>query len=114
MSYTRDYQKIARENSEELGLEPAVVSLELVLKILDEIGRRTIRWDIEDFKHRAIELYEMENDLEEYDGTDGKWKEMYDENKFEGALEEMISDHDCNNGITWDTIDYYLDEYCKK
>ena len=39
-------------------------------------------------------------------------KRLYDRSKFSLALERMDHDHDCNNGITWDTIDYYLDEYC--
>jgi len=39
---------------------------------------------------------------------------IYDPDKFENALYEMMRRHDATIGITWDTVDYYLDEYCLK
>ncbi len=29
------------------------------------------------------------------------------------ALEDMIDHHDCNNGITWTTVEYYINQYNK-
>jgi hypothetical protein len=107
MSYTGRYEQQLRENAEELGLNPQVVSLELALQIVQELSTGAIQWGIEDFKQRAIENLNLDDD-------DESWKQIYDETKFPEALEQMIYHHDCNNGITWDTIDYYLDEYCKK
>ena len=37
---------------------------------------------------------------------------LYDRSEFGYALELAISNHDANNGISWDVLDYYLDEYC--
>ena len=34
--------------------------------------------------------------------------------KFEEALHTMIREHDAGLGITWITIDHYLNEYCIK
>ena len=45
---------------------------------------------------------------------EGNWEKVYDKTKFQAALDRMIDQHDATIGITWDTIDYYLDEYCKK
>ena len=42
------------------------------------------------------------------------WEDTYDSSKFADALDEMIDNHDANNGISWSTIDYYLDTYCNK
>lgn len=84
-----------------------VVPLDTVLSLYKELRERSIIWSVEDFESRAIDVLDLEE-------GDESWKEIYDEDKFDHALTTMIHDHDCNNGITWDTIDYYLDEYCKK
>ena len=80
-----------------------------------------IIWGIDDFRSRAFEK-EVDNDEEwaanhqDYDinllDPADQPKLLYDRSKFSLALERMEHHHDCNNGITWDTIDYYLDEYC--
>lgn len=62
----------------------------------------TMGWTVEDFEHRAAEL--------EKDTEGGK--PLYDTNKFEGALHSMVDNHDANLGITWNTIDFWLDEMC--
>lgn len=62
-----------------------------------EPGQACIVWSVEDFEHRANE-------------RDGE----YDESKFENALEQMIHKHDATLGISWDTIDFWLDELCLK
>lgn len=62
-------------------------------------GTKGVYWSVDDFQCR---VNEKEN------------PSLYDESKFENALKIMIEKHDANIGITWDTIDYYLDEHCKK
>lgn len=68
-----------------------------------EPTKKGIYWSVEDFKLRAETLAEDED-----------WREKFDESKFLNSLETMIRKHDCNIGITWETIDYYLTEYCIK
>jgi hypothetical protein len=74
----------------------------------DEYCRQSIKWSVEDFESRANELEEfyIENDPNTV-------LPIYERAVFEDELESMIQHHDCNLGITWDTIDYYLDTYCK-
>jgi len=79
-----------------------VIPLSEAIKIAKYYRERSILWAVEDFESRAEDI-EGEN-----------WREVYDENKFENALTAMIHDHDCNDGITWDSVDYYLNSYCKK
>lgn len=64
-------------------------------------GTRFIGWSILDFESQA--------QVDE----DATGLTLYYRSKFPEALEAMIYKHDCNNGITWDTINYYLDTYCK-
>jgi len=56
-----------------------------------------IVWDAEDVIDRAKDIYEGED----FEVT---MEEAID------IVEKMKRRHDCCNGITWDTIDYYLDE----
>lgn len=63
---------------------------------------KSITWNVEDFKMRAKQK-EQSN-----------WKKVYDKSKFKEALKMMIHSHDAEIGITWDTLDYWLDEHCKK
>lgn len=63
---------------------------------------KSICWSILDFEDKAISK-EKSN-----------WKNVYDKTKFKFALEKMIQKHDANVGITWNTVEYYLEEYCKK
>jgi len=60
-------------------------------------GTACVVWSVEDFEHRA----------EERDNE-------YDSSKFEDALHQMIHKHDATLGISWDTIDFWLDEICLK
>ena len=81
-----------------------------------ELKANSVTWSIEDFCFQALQnedicdggvdlanIEEVNELLQEYDAT-----------KFEDALERMVDKHDATIGITWDTIDCYLDEYCKK
>lgn len=71
------------------------------LKHIDELKRTSITWTVYDFEIRAKFHYKDD------------WETVYDSSKFPRALEEMIRKHDTNNGIAWETIDYYLENFCK-
>jgi hypothetical protein len=64
-------------------------------------GFRGVFWHIDDFESKA-------QGIEENNGG----KKMYDREQFEYALDQMIYKHDCEYGITWYSVDYYLNEYC--
>lgn len=73
-----------------------------VQNILRDKARESISWSIDDFESMAI------------DNSDPDvWEQYYNKDMFESALHEMISHHDASIGITWDTIDHYLETYCK-
>lgn len=72
-----------------------------MIALLDP-GSNYISWSVYDFEIRAIERTDED-----------AWKEYYDESKFQEALDMMIEKHDASVGINWDTIDYYLEEYCQ-
>ena len=59
-----------------------------------------VYWHIDDFEMKATSLEE------------GELKPIYDRTKFQDSLVNMIRQHDACLGITWDTIEVYLDEYC--
>lgn len=61
-----------------------------------------ISWSIQDLEIRASELENAKNC-----GCN-----LYDRKKFPIALNKLEKNHDCNQGITWEHIDYYLYEYC--
>ena len=66
-------------------------------------------WGVGDFEDRALDLEGSGDDDHKEDGDP---KPRFDRSKFPEALHQMDHDHDANNGITWETIDYYLEEYC--
>lgn len=60
----------------------------------EQYKKESIKWGAEDFIDRAKDIgYEISED------------------KAQECLEEMIDNHDCNNGITWDTLDYYIEQH---
>jgi hypothetical protein len=63
----------------------------------EQYKRESIKWSWEDFVERAKDT-----------GYKCSRKEA------QTLLEEMIRKHDCEIGITWFTLDYYLQTYCKK
>ena len=79
-----------------------------MMKVIEQVENnfnpswKSISWDILDFKGRAK------------DKAGKDWKKVYDKYKFKDALSQMIRKHDASLGISWDTVDFYLDEYCKK
>ncbi len=95
--YTGDYERRLEDASKN-----GKVPLSLALKIVEEMSVGSIQWSVEDFEMKAWDIC----------GDD--WENVYDKNKFQAVLVEMIDNHDCNNGVTWDDIEYYLNEYCKK
>lgn len=62
----------------------------------------SITWSIEDFELRAEKLQGK------------RWKEVFNEELFQENLEEMINNHDANYGVAWESIDFYLENYCRK
>lgn len=77
-------------------------------KFIDEVKEykdTSIQWSIKDFKYQA----EISNN---YKLTTKREIIEYDESKFKAALHRMIDRHDANLGITWDTINIYLNEMC--
>ena len=74
-----------------------------VQDLLRDKAKECISWSVEDFECMARQNC--------YD--DDMWSEYYNKDMFQTALEEMISHHDASIGITWDTIDHYLETYCR-
>jgi hypothetical protein len=60
-----------------------------------------IEWSTENFRERA-ELLAGEF-----------WKSIYDELKFEFALEKMARNYDPEIGVTYVTVETYLEDHCK-
>jgi len=85
-----------------------------------QTNKESIKWSLEDFLYRALDMEEphLTDPNVEYCDISMKdasnYLQKYDPVKFQEALELMINKHDATIGITWDTIDFYLDEYCLK
>ena len=73
-----------------------------VKQYLEDLSKECIRWSTDDFKNIAIQKK----------GED--WQDWYDEDLFESALHSMIARHNAMAGINWETVDYYLELYCRK
>ena len=99
--YVEDYKRKLRKNIVRIG-NTDYIPISKVDDILDNISNVAIAWSEEDFESQAIQ-----------NTNETDWREYYNEKMFGIALERMIRKHDASIGITWDTIDYYLDEYCK-
>lgn len=96
--------------------EQLTESLEKGLEIAIAIGyfqphasNQPIFWNVEDFESRAESNF---NDLkvenpEEFAEFES-WEQLYDKTKFPFELQKMIGAHDCNAGITWETVDNYI------
>lgn len=88
---------------------------------IEELRASSITWSVDHFEHQARiregRTWERKNNTLYHDFYDTSIEipesmRIYDRSKFEYALERMIGKHDANIGITWDTIDHYLNEYC--
>lgn len=76
-------------------------------------GTSGVFWSVADFEGRAKDRFEYLNKRQPLIARLEDWTKMYDEAKFQEALDMMIHRHDANIGITWETIDFWLDEMCK-
>ena len=68
-------------------------------------GMRPVWWGVEDFHGMA----QMNADMARKEVD-----EMYYESKFMDALERMVMQHDCEHGITWETVSSYLGDCVKE
>jgi hypothetical protein len=75
-----------------------------VQDLLREKASECISWSVDDFEYQAINSC---------NGDESIWQLYYNKDMFESALNEMIRKHDASVGINWDTVDYYLETYCK-
>ena len=68
-------------------------------------------WGIGDFEGKAQELEEIYPDNGDQYTDENPM--LYDRSKFGEALQLMERRHDCNYGVTWETVEYFLNEYCR-
>lgn len=79
---------------------------------------RCVSWSVKDFEGRAEEIWLGYTKKSKFYDTPPKfpyarkWQHVFDSSKFEEALFTMIRKHDASLGISWDTIDFYLDDMC--
>ena len=59
----------------------------------EQYKRESIKWSVEDFTMLEKEGWQIT------------------EEQAQEALEHMVRKHDCNNGITWETVDYFYELY---
>lgn len=103
------------ENNPKKFKENKFVPIEFFYSYIKELQNRSITWDISDFEQRARENESSEFNLNFSDfvkSVPQKYR-VYNRKAFDKTLMLMIKEHDCNNGISWETVDFYLDEYCR-
>lgn len=82
---------------------------------LENLSKRCIIWGVDDFISQAEERWNFTKDsFGDIYINATKWQDIYDEAEFEYALEKMIDKHDAEYGISWESINFYLDEFCLK
>lgn len=74
-------------------LQKAYRALEKKYKKLEETS---VTWSVLDFMDYESDDYEISK------------------KQAKSALKEMIKDHDCNVGITWDVVDFYYEKWGTK
>lgn len=62
----------------------------------EKYKRESIKWSVEDFTTMEKEGWSITK------------------KQAQEALEDMIRRHDAQYGISWDTVEYYIEEYGKK
>lgn len=97
----KKHRMIVTESVEE---EAEINQLEAITE-----NKKAIFWSTDDFESRAESNF---NDLkvenpEEFADFES-WEQLYDKTKFPSELQKMIGAHDCNFGITWETVDNYI------
>lgn len=75
-------------------------------------------WGIGDLESKALGLegYEDDDFVEQYieeEDAFSKPKPIYDRSKFSKVLRQIEHDHDADFGITWQTLEGYLENYCR-
>lgn len=69
---------------------------EALLKEFEQYKRESIKWSVEDFTSLEVDGQQISEENAQF------------------ALDDMIHHHDCNNGITWDTVEYYFSQYSEE
>jgi hypothetical protein len=64
-----------------------------LLKEFEQYKKQSISWSVLDFTTLSKDGWEITDE------------------QAQDALEHMINKHDCNNGITWETVDYFYEMY---
>lgn len=81
-------------------MDKKLIELEIkynnLLENFEQYKKESIKWSIEDFTHLDKDEWEITDELAQ------------------DALEDMINNHDCNIGITWVTLDDYIEKYGTK
>lgn len=72
--------------------------------ILKENESFKIEWSIDDFEDCALRIEEDEEE---------NVLPLFDRSKFPLALRILEDHYDCNLGINWNDIEFYLNHYCK-
>lgn len=99
--------------------------LESFLKFHAPEDEATITWTVDDVEWtaRQEEIFQIEQAgneaLAEQLTSDSQLPipnehRIYDRTKFRETLHMMVDNHDANEGITWTTIESYLDDHCKR
>jgi len=90
-----------------MHIDDIIVKFEKLAKsisdLADEIRQykeESVKWSIEDFEEQANNF--------------GNNPKDYDASKFQDALELMIRKHDAELGISWETVQCYLNSHCLK
>ena len=87
------------ESAKEEGVFP-VYSPKEILKLLEDLKTAVI-WRVEDFEAKATELEHQANCV------------LFNRTLFEKVLQLMIQRHNADLGISWATVEQYLQNYCK-
>ena len=91
------------ENGLEIGIEVGYFEPK------ENENKKAIYWSVEDFEGVADRLFcELQNDNPKEFENFTNWEQFYDKTKFPQMLEQMIKNHDANEGITWQTIEFYV------
>jgi len=100
--------------------EELIEKLGFIKAEIRRIGNESISWSVDDFLQQALlaeKVYEADPNIEMNQismKNAHKYLRKYDPDKFQDALEVMVDKHDAGIGITWDTVDVYLDDHCIK
>tara|TARA_B100001057_G_scaffold497838_1_gene603090 strand:+ start:2558 stop:3142 length:585 start_codon:yes stop_codon:yes gene_type:complete len=78
---------------------PPTPTLEEKIATLEERLARSVTWAVDDFESVAQE-------------REGGGELLYDRTQFPHALHTMMRKHDASLGISWLTVEFWLDELC--